>query len=478
MTTTTAEKSRVDTAPPRLNRTTLTTSRLLDFCSERELVAQVGHQIEYWPVVVLKELLDNALDACDDARVAPEITVVVNDDGLIVRDNGPGIPTKTIKSLLDFSVRVSNREAYMAPDRGAQGNALKTIIAMPFVLSGWSDEHWYDDDDRQLEEHQRGHLSITARGIRHDIDIAVDQLRQKPRITHDKSKGLVRNGTEIRMEWPDSARCLLDGSEGDFLQIAEGFAFLNPHLTLKVDWFGKVKQHFKATTPDWQKWRPSDPTSPHWYEPEHLARLIAGYIGHDIDKRRDRTVREFVSEFRGLSSTAKQKKVLEITGTARTNLSAFVNGGGAVDTNAVASLLSAMRQHSKPVKPKALGVIGEDHLKERFGGLGCEMESFNYRKVAKVGKDGLPVVIETAFAWRGDQDDEGEDYGRRLLVGVNWSAAIGDPFRELGETGQSLSSVLADRYANTDEPIVFLLHVACPRVEYTDRGKSAVVVKD
>ena len=34
------------------------------------------------------------------------------------------------------TVRVSSREAYIAPDRGAQGNALKTLIAMPFVLDG------------------------------------------------------------------------------------------------------------------------------------------------------------------------------------------------------------------------------------------------------------------------------------------------------------------------------------------------------
>ena len=33
-------------------------------------------------------------------------------------------------------MRVSSREAYVAPDRGAQGNALKTIVAMPFVLDG------------------------------------------------------------------------------------------------------------------------------------------------------------------------------------------------------------------------------------------------------------------------------------------------------------------------------------------------------
>jgi DNA topoisomerase VI subunit B len=36
--------------------------------------------------------------------------------------------------------------------------------------------------------------------------------------------------------------------------------------------------------------------------------------------------------------------------------------------------------------------------------------------------------------------------------------------------------VLSQQRADRDEPVVVLLHLACPRVEYTDRGKSAVVV--
>jgi hypothetical protein len=35
-----------------LERTTFRTSRLLDFASEKELVAQIGHAREAWPIVV------------------------------------------------------------------------------------------------------------------------------------------------------------------------------------------------------------------------------------------------------------------------------------------------------------------------------------------------------------------------------------------------------------------------------------------
>ena len=119
-----------------LNRTTFVTSREMDFFNEKELTTQTGHPVYEWPLVFLKECIDNALDACEEADVAPGITVTAAPEGITVEDNGPGIPESTIEAALDFTVRASNREAYVAPDRGAQGNALKTLIAMPYVAAG------------------------------------------------------------------------------------------------------------------------------------------------------------------------------------------------------------------------------------------------------------------------------------------------------------------------------------------------------
>src|SRR5262249_40483223 len=55
---------------------------------------------------IAKELTDNALDACEEAGIAPKITITVDKTGITAADNGPGIPAKTVNSLLDFSVRV------------------------------------------------------------------------------------------------------------------------------------------------------------------------------------------------------------------------------------------------------------------------------------------------------------------------------------------------------------------------------------
>ena len=54
------------------------TSRLQEFCNKRELVAQTGQPVEAWPLVILKEVADNALDEAEEAGVPPRVSVAVS----------------------------------------------------------------------------------------------------------------------------------------------------------------------------------------------------------------------------------------------------------------------------------------------------------------------------------------------------------------------------------------------------------------
>ncbi|MEE9296050.1 MAG: hypothetical protein V3W34_13960 [Phycisphaerae bacterium] len=131
----------------------------------------------------------------------------------------------------------------------------------------------------------------------------------------------------------------------------------------------------EATAGDWPKWLPSDPTCPHWYANDHFERLVAGYVAHDADRGQDRTVRELIREFRGITGTAKQKAVLEATGLARTNLTALVDGNG-ISTDTTQRLLAVMKEKTKPVKPAALGIIGKPfcrHRRRPGQSVGCQV---------------------------------------------------------------------------------------------------------
>jgi hypothetical protein len=85
---------------PKLTRVAFRVSRLMEFCSIRELQNQTGHSVWDWPLVVAKELIDNALDAAEEAEVAPEITVVVDSDSIVIEDNAGGIAAETIEGVL------------------------------------------------------------------------------------------------------------------------------------------------------------------------------------------------------------------------------------------------------------------------------------------------------------------------------------------------------------------------------------------
>ena len=45
-----------------------------------------------------------------------------------------------------------------------------------------------------------------------------------------------------------------------------------------------------------------------------------------------------------------------------------------------------------------------------------------------------------------------------------------------GYGGEGLEAHLQQLRAGSDEPIVFVLHYTCPRVEFTDRGKTALII--
>jgi DNA topoisomerase VI subunit B len=441
----------------RLERVVFTTSRLLDFVGQRELVAQSGYAVADWPAAIMKEGVDNGLDACEEAGVAPVIAVDVSTApgaaAITISDNGPGINTETVAAICDYTARVSSREAYVSPTRGAQGNAVKCLLAMPYALSG-----------------ERGEVVIESLGAAHWITFEADRIRQEPRLGRVVGQS-AKTGTAIKVSWPNSASSILTSAKARFLQIADDFTWLNPHLRLNTTWDGEVLVDNAPSDPGWRKWRPCDPTSAHWYDVARFERNIAANLSYDQDRQRSRLVREYVAEFRGLSGSQKQKLVLDETGATRQSLADFARNGSDLDHQATARLLAAMQRHTRPPNARDLGVIGRDHLFARFSANGVQSETFKYKAVIGYTDSGVPVVIETAFGWCPHQMG-----GRRIVTGVNWSVALGNPFRSFGQTGEGLENVLAQQRAGRTEPIIFVLHLASPRVEFADRGKSALVL--
>jgi DNA topoisomerase VI subunit B len=72
-----------------------------------------GQPVTGFATVGLKELVDNAIDACEAAGVAPQIGIFAYEiDGVLmlsVTDNGAGIAPETVRRGLNFTKRTSDK---------------------------------------------------------------------------------------------------------------------------------------------------------------------------------------------------------------------------------------------------------------------------------------------------------------------------------------------------------------------------------
>ena len=284
----------------------------------------------------------------EEAGIAPVIHVTVARGRIRVRDNGPGIPPETVASILDFTTRTSSREAYVSPDRGRQGNAAKTVVAMPFALSG-----------------EEGRVEIVARGVRHEITFAGRPDRPAAGDRPPAASAAGRFGKNRHHRDGALARVIMvrPGGRGAAL-LTDGRAVRSPQpapddlrdLGRRGSFDRRERLTRRATAPDWTKWTPAAPTCPHWYRRAELERLIGAFLTHDRQHKSVRLLRDFLAEFNGLSGTAKRKAVLEAVGLQRAPLERLLLDGGAeFDHDLVDRLLAAMQDAARPIKPDALG---------------------------------------------------------------------------------------------------------------------------
>ncbi|NJN76351.1 MAG: ATP-binding protein [Synechococcaceae cyanobacterium RL_1_2] len=156
-------------------------SRNLEYFTVAELSMMMGAEPQRWPIMLIKECIDNSLDASEKfGPVVLDLTITTND--FTITDDGPGIPTEVIKNSLDYSVRVSSNDAYVSPTRGQLGNALKLLWAAAYVHSG------------------HALVEVTSQNQHHTITIEKDILSGEPIINLTTNPNTT-TGTTIKVVW-------------------------------------------------------------------------------------------------------------------------------------------------------------------------------------------------------------------------------------------------------------------------------------
>lgn len=425
---------------------TFSLSRKAEFFSEDELTKQIGYRRDLWLLAIVKELIDNSLDSCEELGILPEVSVKLADAFLSVRDNGAGIPPETVVAMFDFSKRVSSREAYRSPSRGQQGNAGKCILGCPYVLNG-----------------ERGRVTIVAKGWRHDITVALDKLAQEPRVDHHRTEEKVQTGTLVEVHI-DELASILDEDEIDrFVLFAQSYAALNPHLSLLLESPDGECHEWPRTSEKINKWTPASPEPPCWYNLEAFERLVGASISRDRENGTNRPLRDFLRQFAGLRRSDALKAVADATGLTRCNLSELANCSG-LDRQKTASLLEAMQQNGQTPKPQKLGCVGRSHVEHVFAQIGIS-GGIKYKKIVDHNDNGLPFVVEVAFAELESPSDS------IVITGCNYTPSIDLP------VARDLDWLLRRQMIDDESSVVLLVHIATVAPTYLDRGKSHIDVQ-
>jgi DNA topoisomerase VI subunit B len=188
------------------------TSRMNEYFEVPELERQTGQPSYRFAEVIAKELCDNALDASETARVPPVLSLQVQHGEqlyLTVQDNGGGISPDTVRRILNFDTRTSDKSIYRTPTRGMQDNATKTLIGIPYALGG------------------REPLIIEACAVRHTILPWLDPANEL-HIKHDTAPCDIHEGTRISLVLP------AEGQHCNPELWAQSFSLFNPHAEVRI----------------------------------------------------------------------------------------------------------------------------------------------------------------------------------------------------------------------------------------------------
>src|ERR1043165_8167620 len=468
-----------------LQRVHFEMSRVREYFDLEELQTMTGQSKYQFAAVVLKELIDNSLDACESAGIAPAIRIRLDHKEyatrILVADNASGIPPEVVLQILNFETRTSDKAAYRAPTRGQLANPTKPILGIPFACG--------------INEP----VTIEACGIRHVIHAGLDPAGEL-RVHHvQEAAAKVEPGTTIALTLPKDVCDKADASRW-----AQEFALFNPHASVQFEEIGSGRMHanfsehhpqkssklYQSTVSfldDWRKFLPTDATSPHWYDQGALARLVFAHMAHT---RRvggqDKLLRDFVREFRGLKPNSHAQAVCDQFPKIK-RLSDFDKSDNLID-----DLLEGMKEVvGSPPKPSVLGCVGKNHFERCFAdwGGGISQDRFWYKKVEET-HHGLPYVIEVAVA------ETNRSCGDPF-IGVNFSPSFGDPlmgtsidcekfatrgFRGFLEMAHAVPSRGDDDgddengngTFDKDVTTAAALHFVCPHLSIQDKGKTKI----
>lgn len=471
-----------------------TDSRARENFTEDGLKTLTGQSARNWGRYVVKELVDNALEAVErGATPDPRVQVSVDVAGrgrrrhlreVTVADNGNGIPHDRVEKIADTTAFGGTKRHYTLPTRGTQGNALMTIVGIQHLAEG-------------------GPLVIATGGRRYELRVDGNTISRTPDVTVNETAPQTEwadRGTVVRVTFGESGR-----DWAAWRQTAEtlaGFAALNPHVELDAP--VAVSGGTDDTTVSYSP--KGDATSGRvlWYDQQAFDERVKADIRADPSL----TVGEFIGEFDGLRSQQKRAAVLDAVTVvdieATDRLQSALARGEELHSEATEKLRLKMcdetRAWSASNFDNTLGRVGES-LADGPAGL-LEQQGFGDTAegvVADLQADGAEIdnVRDLTVYYRtcGAAGDGSDPYRQPFVFelaalplstdsrvptqhqfGINQSVAYSTPkatvnFRDTAGDRRHLS--IESAFNEEAHEFVVVSNLTCPNIPFEDKGKQS-----
>jgi hypothetical protein len=203
----------------------------MDYFTVNGVILRTGYaDKKYWYILVIKELLDNAIDflwkhyrGYSDTSVRVYLT---KKDSLLhfkVRNsNSRNIPVfQNLNLIFDPEMRYGSKQNEKVISRGMLGDAMKQILALPYVLI-----HSGDDGTAFTDEQWNKPLIIRCNGKESHVRIIVDKAKQTYTLDIKEIKLVYNTDTEIEVFLP----LILDLD----IHYIENFCRIYPLLTTDI----------------------------------------------------------------------------------------------------------------------------------------------------------------------------------------------------------------------------------------------------
>jgi DNA topoisomerase-6 subunit B len=428
-------------------------------------------------VTTVREAVDNALDACEEAGVLPEIRISVAHDGehyrVVVEDNGPGIVEKQIARIFG-KLLYGSKFHKLSQSRGQQGMGISAAGMYAQLTTG-------------TPMHILSRVAGDAKAT--ELDVSIDTSRNRPDIHRKKHVAWdPPHGTRVEVE--------LEGRHQSGAHSVEAYlkqtAIANPHVTLSYDGPSGEALRFERSIQELPP-RPME-IKPH-PEGVELGRLI-----QMLSDTKSRTLRRFLEEEFSRVGPKTAKQIIEKAGAALTERSYPRRIAHAQ----AARLHRAIGRTKISAPPTACIVpIGEARLLE---GLHKELDADFYTVVTRPAAvyRGNPFQVEVGIAYGKpggaglEEDDEGHIRKTRRETTADSDALVArgdEPARLLRYANrvpllyQQPACAITRAVTQTNwrsyglqqpkgglpvAPMAILVHVASVWVPFTSESKEAI----